>query len=63
MNSKLENRQTVANTDYLVKSKDIPGYIVDGAARATLHALRRYFDLPNVKREYEEWKRNQQSEE
>ncbi len=60
MNSKLESCKAITNDDFSVKGENIPKYIVDGAARATLHALRRYFEQPGVKRDYEAWKRKQQ---
>lgn len=33
----------------------IPKHRLDNLCRATLHAIERYFELPNVKEEYEEW--------
>ena len=38
-----------------VTPSQIPTHIVNNVARATLHAVERYFQLPGVQEEYEEW--------
>lgn len=38
-----------------VTPSQIPTHIVDNVARATLHAVERYFQQPGVQEEYEEW--------
>ncbi len=44
-------------------STDIPKYIIDGVARATLNAMIRYFDDPAVKADYEKWLKQQKHKE
>lgn len=38
-----------------VTPSQIPSHIVDSVARATLHAVERYFQQPGVQEEYEKW--------
>lgn len=45
------------------KPADIPKYIADGAARATLHAMTRYFDDPAVMADYKKWLKKQKTKE
>lgn len=33
----------------------IPKHKLDNLCRVTLHAIERYFELPGIKEEYEEW--------
>lgn len=50
-------KQTVVTSggDAAVELDKIPAYEMDHLARATLHAVERYFALPGVKEKYEEW--------
>lgn len=38
-----------------VKHSDIPKYISDRLARQTLHALDRFFAIPGVEEDYQQW--------
>ena len=42
---------------------DIPKHIADGAARATLHAMQRYFTDPDVMADYKKWLKKQKIKE
>jgi hypothetical protein len=42
-----------------VKPADIPQHIAIGAARATLHAMQRYFADPAVMVDYNKWLKEQ----
>lgn len=41
--------------DVAVDSSEIPNYAMDGLARKTLRAVERFFSLPGVQEDYEEW--------
>lgn len=42
-----------------IKPADIPPHIAIGAARATLHAMQRYFADPAVMADYNKWLKQQ----
>lgn len=42
-----------------LKPANVPGHIADGAARATLHAMQRYFSSPAVQADYKKWLKEQ----
>lgn len=44
-----------------LKPADIPKHIADGAARATLHAMTRYFDDPAIMADYKKWLKERNS--
>lgn len=44
-----------------LKPADIPKHIANGAARATLHAMTRYFDDPAVMADYKKWLKSRNS--
>lgn len=44
----------VNNSPYICLD-EIPKHEVDSLARSTLRAVERYFELPNVKKDYERW--------
>jgi hypothetical protein len=47
---------TLVTSDKLcVKPSDIPPHVASGIARATLRAVARYFENPDVQAEFEEW--------
>lgn len=46
-----------------LKPAQIPSYIADGAARATLRAIERYFENPAVKADYIKWLKQQKAKE
>ena len=35
--------------------RNVPDHVIDHFARATLEAVRRYFEIPGVKEKYEAW--------
>ncbi len=41
--------------DVAVDSSKIPNYAMDGLARRTLRAVERFFSLPGVQEDYEQW--------
>lgn len=41
--------------DVSVKLKEIPKHRTDTLARQTLHAVERFFAIPGVQEDYEEW--------
>lgn len=46
-----------------IKPADIPPHIAIGAARATLHAMQRYFADPAVMADYKKWLKEQKKKE
>jgi len=38
-----------------IKPADIPAHIATGTVRATLHAMQRYFEKPEVQKAYKKW--------
>lgn len=45
----------VRGNNIKVTPSQIPSHIVDNVARATLHAVERYFQQPSVQEEYKKW--------
>lgn len=45
----------VISSGVAIDTDKIPNYAADGFARGTLRALERFFELPGIKEEYEEW--------
>lgn len=50
---------TAAQETAGIKPADIPPHIAIGAARATLHAMQRYFADPAVMVDYNKWLKEQ----
>lgn len=45
----------VTSNNASIDTSEIPNYAMDGFARGTLRALERFFELPGIQEEYEEW--------
>lgn len=45
----------IKHSNVSIDTSEIPNYAMDGFARGTLRALERFFELPGIKEEYEEW--------
>lgn len=45
----------VTSSNASIDTSEIPNYAMDGFARGTLRALERFFELPGIQEEYEEW--------
>lgn len=54
------NKTVKADTSVGVKPADIPEYIADHAAYATLYAIKRFFDDPAAIAQYNEWLKERQ---
>ncbi|MBD5081128.1 MAG: hypothetical protein HDT44_05110 [Ruminococcaceae bacterium] len=52
---KQQRLQLVSPEVATVTLSTIPKHRLDNLCRATLHAVERYFELPGVREEYEEW--------
>jgi hypothetical protein len=59
----MEELATQITTAVRPKPADIPKYIANGAARATLHAMQRHFNDPAVMADYEKWLKKQKTKE
>ncbi len=55
MKKTVKKLKLISGEDVAVKLEEIPNWERSRFARATLHAVERFFELPGVKEDYEKW--------